>query len=240
MSRLLTIFLLGNICVSLGYFFGPKANIKAVGLFANPSVYVPVHSRVMRTQATTNVLIAAAKGEKNDDQSATIKAPKKKRVRRQRKEDLASAPKPKPEPVLREIEADPDESNIDSDQWSYSSLGINPAAEERKRRSVEEKLAADLAAFKRTQAPSKKEEDAGAMGQAKDIFSVILTIDFFVVLGMLGWFLVGIAFRYGFQQSFILDSFKASFDTLVQPAIGLLMLGTIAGGVISRKSNDEN
>uniref|UniRef100_A0A7S1UKH3 Uncharacterized protein n=2 Tax=Phaeomonas parva TaxID=124430 RepID=A0A7S1UKH3_9STRA len=102
-------------------------------------------------------------------------------------------------------------------------------------------LARDISTLRKKE--GLKQEDEGGIGEfAKGAFVKILLADFFVVLAFLGWFIVGLLQKYGGgAESPILDSFRANFETLVQPALGLLMGGTLLGGALEKiNGNDDN
>lgn len=77
---------------------------------------------------------------------------------------------------------------------------------------------------------------------AKDLISTIITVDFFVVIAFMLWFIAGVVSSYGFNNTFLLDEFNDKWTPVVQPALGVLMGGTIAGGVVSKlgESGDED
>lgn len=97
-------------------------------------------------------------------------------------------------------------------------------------------LGADIERFRQTE--SRQPADAGesiASG-AKDLISTIITVDFFVVIAFMLWFIAGVVSSYGFSNSFLLDQFNDKWTPVVQPALGVLMAGTIAGGIASKLS----
>jgi hypothetical protein len=65
----------------------------------------------------------------------------------------------------------------------------------------------------------------------RGVISTIITVDFFVVCGFLLWFLVGIVVRSLTDNDAVQIAFNNQFQTLVQPAIGILMVGSAAGAV---------
>lgn len=102
-------------------------------------------------------------------------------------------------------------------------------------------LGADIERFRR--AENRQPETAGesiAAG-AKNIISTIISIDFFVVIAFMLWFIAGVVSSYGFSNTFLLDQFNDKWTPVVQPALGVLMGGTIAGGVVSKlgESGDD-
>jgi hypothetical protein len=70
----------------------------------------------------------------------------------------------------------------------------------------------------------------------QEAFSLLLTADFFVVLGFLGYFVVAIAARSLFQNGTLLDRFSDLWAPVIQPALGVLMAGTIVSGTVSQLS----
>ena len=103
-------------------------------------------------------------------------------------------------------------------------------------------LGADIERFRR--AENRQPETAGesmASG-AKNVISTIISIDFFVVIAFMLWFIAGVVSSYGFSNTFLLDQFNDKWTPVVQPALGVLMGGTIAGGVVSKlgESGDDD
>lgn len=103
-------------------------------------------------------------------------------------------------------------------------------------------LGADIERFRR--AENRQPETAGesiASG-AKNVISTIISIDFFVVIAFMLWFIAGVVSSYGFGNTFLLDQFNDKWTPVVQPALGVLMGGTIAGGVVSKlgESGDDD
>jgi hypothetical protein len=73
----------------------------------------------------------------------------------------------------------------------------------------------------------------------RNVISTIITVDFFVVCGFLLWFLVGIVARSVADNDTIQIAFNNQFATLVQPAIGILMVGSVAGAVFPGEEGEE-
>jgi hypothetical protein len=73
------------------------------------------------------------------------------------------------------------------------------------------------------------EEGSGIKEMIGNALSAIVTADFFVVLAFLGWFLLGIFSSYILKDDTIQIAFNNNFETLVQPALGVLMIATIGG-----------
>lgn len=105
-----------------------------------------------------------------------------------------------------------------------------------------EDLGADIERYRKRESGQRVDsvgEESLASG-AKDVISTIITVDFFVVIAFMLWFIAGVVSSYGFSNSFLLDQFNDKWTPVVQPALGVLMGGTIAGGVLSklRESGD--
>ena len=65
----------------------------------------------------------------------------------------------------------------------------------------------------------------------RNILSMIVTIDFFVVCALLVWFLAGIFASYVLKNDDVQIAFNGIFQPVVQPALGILMIGSAAGGM---------
>eukprot|EP00968_Pinguiococcus_pyrenoidosus_P023202 scaffold3643_cov267-Pinguiococcus_pyrenoidosus.AAC.3 len=132
---------------------------------------------------------------------------------------------------------------------------------------VDVRFQRDIAALRRRETSvartrAQDEPEGGLKDFARGAFAKILLADFVLVLGFLGWFIVGVLQKYvgksparaatcrnalayawllneGGGASPILDSFRASFETLVQPALGLLMGGTLLGGLLEKLKEDN-
>jgi hypothetical protein len=103
--------------------------------------------------------------------------------------------------------------------------------------NLEDSLAELLADARNMQV--KEDQDMQDAGETKmsmpktirNVISTILTADFFAVCFFLLWFLLGIAVRSIAKDDSIQIAFNNQFQTLVQPALGLLMVGSVAGAV---------
>lgn len=94
-----------------------------------------------------------------------------------------------------------------------------------------------------------KEESGGAVdagsgeesmkAKVRNVLSTIVTADFFVVFAFLLWFLAGIFSRTFFQNDAIQIAFNNNFELLVQPALGVLMLGTIVGNYLKDGEEED-
>lgn len=102
-------------------------------------------------------------------------------------------------------------------------------------------LGADIERFRRAENRQPETVGESIASGAKDIISTIISIDFFVVIAFMLWFIAGVVSSYGFSNTFLLDQFNDKWTPVVQPALGVLMGGTIAGGVVSKlgESGDD-
>ena len=71
------------------------------------------------------------------------------------------------------------------------------------------------------------------------VLSTIVTVDFFIVCGFLLWFLAGIFSSYVLQDDGIQIAFNSNFETLVQPALGVLMIAAIAGNFFKEEEVEQ-
>jgi hypothetical protein len=88
-------------------------------------------------------------------------------------------------------------------------------------------------------ATAGREQEGAVKSTMRNVLSTIVTIDFFVVCGFLLWFLAGIVVRSTTGNDAVQIAFNNQFATLVQPALGVLMLGVIAGGTIFKEEDEQ-
>jgi hypothetical protein len=67
------------------------------------------------------------------------------------------------------------------------------------------------------------------------VLSTIVIVDFFIVLVFFLWFLLGIVASYTIKNDAIQIAFNSNFQTLVQPALGILMIASISDAVFKEK-----
>jgi hypothetical protein len=70
------------------------------------------------------------------------------------------------------------------------------------------------------------------------IISTIVTVDFFVVIALLIWFLAGIFGQYVLKDETIQIAFNNIFQPVVQPALGVLMIGSAAGALFNKDEEE--
>ena len=67
------------------------------------------------------------------------------------------------------------------------------------------------------------------------VISTIVIVDFFIVLVFFLWFILGIVASYTIKNDAIQIAFNSNFQTLVQPALGILMIASISDAVFKEK-----
>ncbi|GMI06603.1 hypothetical protein TrRE_jg11665, partial [Triparma retinervis] len=103
-------------------------------------------------------------------------------------------------------------------------------------------LLADAEKF-RSKSPKKTGDDAvgDAIGQSlKGLISNIIAADFFLILALLAWFLTGVISSTFFDNDAIQLAFNGIFQPVVQPALGILMIGSVAGGAFGSNPDEED
>jgi hypothetical protein len=81
-------------------------------------------------------------------------------------------------------------------------------------------------------------DDRSLQKKVRSAIGTIIAADFFVVCAFLIWFLVGIAARSVADNDTIQIAFNNNFQLLVQPAIGILMVGSVAGAIFPEKEEE--
>jgi hypothetical protein len=81
-------------------------------------------------------------------------------------------------------------------------------------------------------------DDRSFKKKVRSTIGTIIAADFFVVCAFLVWFLIGIAARTVADNDTIQIAFNNNFQLLVQPAIGILMVGSVAGAVFPEKEEE--
>jgi hypothetical protein len=126
----------------------------------------------------------------------------------------------------------PEDEDDDDDEYEYYYEGAEDSAVD----SLEQ-LLADARQMREDR--DKEEEDGFSIPDSvRNVISTIVTIDFFVVCALLVWFLTGIFGSYVLKNDAIQIAFNGIFQPVVQPALGILMIGSAAGAVF-KKEEDE-
>jgi hypothetical protein len=149
-------------------------------------------------------------------------------------------------------EEDDDEDDDDDDEWEYVDINEEEDNDEYeyviedasgKKLDSLEQLLADARALRvdEDKRDEEREKDNGISlpDAVLSGLSTIVTIDFFVVIGLLLWFLAGIFGQYVLKDEAIQIAFNNIFEPVVQPALGVLMIGSAAGAVFRKEEEDE-
>ena len=154
-----------------------------------------------------------------------------------------------------EVADEAEEDEEDDEEWEYVDVDEEEDNDEYeyvvvdsagKNRDSLEQLLADAKSFRVAEKEKDKEdedngEEEGGISIPKSVsgaISTIVTIDFFVVIALLVWFLAGIFGQYVLKDESIQIAFNNIFEPVVQPALGILMIGSAAGAMF-RKDEDE-
>lgn len=119
--------------------------------------------------------------------------------------------------------------NVDDDDYEYDD------EEDEVAKDSLEGLLADAKRLRASREKDEEEDGSGIVPIVKNVISTIVTIDFFVVFGLLLWFLAGIFSSYVLKSDAIQIAFNGIFEPIVQPALGLLMIASAAGAAMGKK-----
>lgn len=99
-----------------------------------------------------------------------------------------------------------------------------------------ERLLADAKQMEALEAKQAESAAEGGKGPTSNLvatvrsaISTIVTVDFFFVCFLLLWFLTGIFGSYILKNDTIQIAFNSNFQQIAQPALGILMIGSVAG-----------
>lgn len=67
----------------------------------------------------------------------------------------------------------------------------------------------------------------------------VLIADFFFILFILAWFVVGVVAQTLGNSTGLLDVWYSLWQLVFQPALGVLMLGALASGLLGKKDDDK-
>jgi hypothetical protein len=87
---------------------------------------------------------------------------------------------------------------------------------------------------------SSTNSDVSAGDKIINFLSVVVTLDFFVVCGLLLWFLVGVLCSYVLKNDTVQIAFNGIFQPVVQPALGILMIGSAASAILKGKEDVDS
>ena len=101
-----------------------------------------------------------------------------------------------------------------------------------------EALLADARKMRADDSAKVVEEDTSIKSKIRSVISTIVTADFFVVCALLAWFLAGIFCSYILKDDTVQIAFNGKFESVVQPALGILMIGSAAGAVFDESEEE--
>lgn len=104
-----------------------------------------------------------------------------------------------------------------------------------------ESLLADARRMRQSESEASEvgeEESTSIKATIKSVLSTIVTADFFVVCALLAWFLAGIFCSYVLKDDTVQIAFNMQFERVVQPALGILMIGSAAGAAFEEKEEE--
>ena len=203
---------------------------------------------------------AAAEAE---PETAPAPSPPKQNVVTMQVRDIRDVVSGAPEPsedtaavddILRDENDNDDDELADDEEWEYYDVDeegneIIVADNEPVRaggrgqdESIEQ-LLADARSMRASSSSEGQMSDDGEGSSVKDtvfeVISTIVTIDFFVVIGLLAWFLAGIFFRSAFGNDAVQIAFNNNFERVTQPALGILMIGSVAGALGNKDEGED-
>mmetsp|Transcript_27539 Transcript_27539/g.39445 ORF Transcript_27539/g.39445 Transcript_27539/m.39445 type:complete len:293 (+) Transcript_27539:73-951(+) len=163
-----------------------------------------------------------------------------------------------PEPIEEDKEYvddddDDDEELADDEEWEYydvdedgNEIVVNDdKTSDRTGDDSLEQLLADARSMRASSTDSDgksvaAEEETPIKDKIFDVISTIVTIDFFLVLGLLAWFLLGIFCSYVLKDDTVQIAFNMNFEKLTQPALGVLMIGSVAGSLGNKDEEEDS
>jgi len=155
---------------------------------------------------------------------------------------IDSAPSSPPSDVLQEDE----EWEYYDDDEEVSKASIPDRNTGKTRDDSLEQLLADARRMRASSAgnvdggvQSAKETDKAMSDTFFEVVSTIVTIDFFVVIALLVWFLAGIFCSSVLKNDAVQIAFNMSFERVTQPALGILMIGSVAGALGKKDESEE-
>lgn len=98
-----------------------------------------------------------------------------------------------------------------------------------------DQLQNDLKSFRSRKPQSKtvQASEDGIYSKVKGVVDTLLLWDFFAIVGLLLWLGAATGLHFGAKNDVLLDPWLALWEPIIQPALGVLMLGAIVQGVSS-------
>ncbi|KAL7501269.1 hypothetical protein ACHAWT_011074 [Skeletonema menzelii] len=168
---------------------------------------------------------------------------------------VSGAPEPIEQDDEEEHDEDDDEDLADDEEWEYYDVDedgneiIVSNDDKISDRTGDDSLEQLLADARSMRASSSTESDGRSLATEEetsvkdkffDVISTIVTIDFFLVLGLLAWFLLGIFCSYVLKDDTVQIAFNMNFEKLTQPALGILMIGSVAGSLGNKDEEEDS
>jgi len=131
------------------------------------------------------------------------------------------------------IEDDEEEYEDDDDDKDENGTGLDSL--ERLLADARQMQAMDDAAL----AKNPNEQGFSLPTTVGGALSAIVTADFFLVCIFLVWFLAGVFGSYVLNNDTVQIAFNKAFQPFVQPALGVLMIGSIASAIFKEEEGEE-
>lgn len=192
--------------------------------------------------------VAGEDDEKEVVQEVPASVSTRKQRRKQRKsttmEPIASAAKSIPIQDIRKLAATNDAAKASS---STSLVDVDTSSQSTSMTSIPDSVTSDdpLAQLLKDAESLRAKDDASNQNSSvptdsssdwkvsiRNVLSTIVTVDFFVVCGLLLWFIAGIISSVFFRNDAIQLGFNGIFESVVQPALGILMMASISDAVL--------
>ncbi|KAK1737116.1 hypothetical protein QTG54_011983 [Skeletonema marinoi] len=198
-------------------------------------------------EAADEVIAAAAEPEEPKKTSVVMKV-------RDIRDIVSGAPEPAEVEEEEEVYVDDDKEDDelgDDEEWEYYDVdedgneiivSNDDKTSDRTGDDSLEQLLADARSMRAStdRDAQQTEEETPIKDKIFDVISTIVTIDFFVVIGLLAWFLLGIFCSSVLKDDTVQILFNNNFERVTQPALGLLMIGSVAGSFGNKDEEEES
>ena len=198
-------------------------------------------------EAADEVIAAAAEPEEPKKTSVVMKV-------RDIRDIVSGAPEPAEVEEEEEVYVDDDKEDDelgDDEEWEYYDVDEDGneiiVSNDDKTSDITgddslEQLLADARSMRAStdRDAQPTEEETPIKDKIFDVISTIVTIDFFVVIGLLAWFLLGIFCSSVLKDDTVQILFNNNFERVTQPALGLLMIGSVAGSFGNKDEEEES
>lgn len=184
-----------------------------------------------------SVSFAALKNAASDDNEDAAAAPSKASPIRKRKRKV-----PLPAELLQENDDKDNDGAVASSAISPSLSSPPPSSTPQqtggREVDLQERLQQDIARFRKKEVEAKVSDGqltgfSAFADKAGGILNKVLVADFFVILAFFGWFVTGVFFKSVLSDASVIDKFTDIWMPVIQPALGLLMAGTLGVGALN-------